>query len=165
MTAVAAAADNDGDTLDKIAPKDFDLSTNDNDENDDDDHAHDAAESPNERWTRRRWLSVLAWIFYDCGNSTYPTTVASVFLPLYYKNTLAATLDSNTASVSFSLTVTLVLIIQALVAPIMGAFADSRYARKPILAAAAALGIFATLLFFFMQGNMWIPTLVLYVCN
>src|SRR5262245_61849848 len=95
-----------------------------------------AADSPPERAYRRR---IFAWSIYDWADHAYITTTSSTFFPPYFVAIAApafmvagqaATSEAakaaarDQASNIFALTVSLSLFIAALLAPVIGTYAD-----------------------------------------
>jgi UMF1 family MFS transporter len=96
----------------------------------------------------KQWKRILAWSFYDFGNSAFATTVIAGFFPIFF-NVTESTFKLGLAN---SLSGILVVIF----APVLGAMADRGGARKRFLAAFAAMGsAMAIALFFVGQGN-WV---------
>lgn len=86
-----------------------------------------------------------AWALYDWANSAFVTTVVTAVFPVYFSAVAAAGLPPAAATVRFATASTVALVLVALVAPFAGAAADRAPLKKPLLGAAAALGIAATL--------------------
>ena len=91
---------------------------------------------------------VLSWCLYDWANSAFATTVMAAVLPVYYSQVAGVNLPGNTATVYWGYTVTIALVISALLAPVMGAIADYSGIKKRLLLSFAALGILATALLY-----------------
>ncbi len=135
------------------------------------DHITDIAE---EQGYRRR---ILSWSLYDWANHAYITTTATTFFPPYFlaiatpvflkagsgqAAEAAQSLARDTASNVFAFTVALALFTAAILAPIIGTYADLTDKRKRILLRiTVAGGILASSMFWLTTG-MWIPALVLY---
>jgi MFS transporter, UMF1 family len=132
--------------------------------------AADAAE----RTYRRR---VFAWTWYDWADHAYITSTASTFFPPYFvaiaapaflavgaatSDPAAAALARDTASNLYAFTVSIALFIAALLAPIIGAYADITGRRKRLLIAATVVGAAVSSLMFVLVTGMWLLGLVLY---
>lgn len=103
------------------------------------------------------------WYLYDWANSAYYTTVVTLFLGPY----LTALAKAGAGTDGFvhplgikvdprafwSYMVSLSVIAQVLVLPIVGAIADYGRKKKQALAAAAYLGASATMAMFFLTGS------------
>src|SRR5271157_4934444 len=95
------------------------------------------------RYNRR----VLSWAWYDWADHAYITTTASTFFPPYFvaiaapallaagqaASQPAQALARDTASNLYAFTVSLALFSAAIIAPILGAFADITGQRKRLL--------------------------------
>ena len=128
-----------------------------------------------ERSYRQR---ITAWSFYDWANHAYITTTASTFFPPYFiaiaapaflvvgkasGDPAAMALARDTASNIYAFTVSLALLIAAILAPIVGTLADITGRRKRYLIVATIFGsLFASLMFTLTTG-MWLSGLVLYI--
>ena len=110
---------------------------------------------------------IFGWAMYDWANSAFSTTVGTVFLGPYIA-TLAATAAEAYPDgfarffgipvapdsflpycISFSVG------LQVLFLPILGAIADYSHLRKRMMQIFASIGAVATLLMFFITGNIW----------
>lgn len=120
---------------------------------------------------------VLSWAWYDWADHAYITTTASTFFPPYFiaiaapaflaagassGDTAAMALARDTSSNIFALSVSLALLVAALIAPILGAFADITGRRKRLLVTTTiAASLFSSLMFILTTG-MWQMGLILY---
>ncbi len=110
---------------------------------------------------------IFGWAMYDWANSAFSTTVGTVFLGPYL-----ASLASEAAKVNPDGMVRLAGIpiapdsflpycvsfsvgMQVLFLPILGAIADYSHMRKQMMQLFAAIGAIATVLLFFVMGNLW----------
>lgn len=122
-------------------------------------------------------LLVLSWSLYDWADHAYITTTATTYFPPYYlaiaapvfmkagtglTDEAAQALSRDTASNIFAFTVAFALFVAAILAPIVGTYADITDQRKKLLVRITiAGGILASSMFLLTQG-MWMPALVLY---
>jgi UMF1 family MFS transporter len=86
----------------------------------------------------------VAWALYDCGNSAFSTTVMAGFFPLFFKQYWSAGASVVESTSHLGTANSLASVIVALMAPLLGAFADAGRAKKIWLAVFAALGSAAT---------------------
>lgn len=108
---------------------------------------------------------IRGWAMYDWANSAFSTTVAVVFLGPYLSSLVAAAagpdgqarfLGLPVAPDSFlPFCIAFSVVFQAGFLPILGAIADYSHRRKAMLQLFATLGAIATLLMFFVQGDLW----------
>lgn len=106
-----------------------------------------------------------AWVMYDWANSAFATTIIAAVLPVYYSQVAGATLPGNLATVYWGYTVSLALLIVAVLAPILGAIADFSGAKKRFLLVFAAMGIFFTALLYFVTTGDWLLASVLFILS
>jgi MFS transporter, UMF1 family len=137
--------------------------------------AENAPQTPEERLYRRR---IFSWSLYDVADHAYITTTASTFFSPYLiavaapillaagassSDEAAMALARDTASNIFALVVSLSLLISAVIAPVIGTYADITGRRKRILVIATVVGgIFASLMATIVTGT-WVWGLALYV--
>lgn len=104
------------------------------------------------------------WYFYDWAASAFSTTVGTVFLGPYLtdiaENAAAAGeritllgIIPVTAQSYVPYGVTLSVLIQVLLMPIVGAIADTSRSKKTVMGLFAYLGAFAVMAMFFLQGT------------
>ncbi len=120
---------------------------------------------------------VRAWAFYDWADHAYITTTASTFFPPYFiaiaapsflaagalaTDAVAQAHARDAASNTFAFAVSLALFVAAILAPLIGAYADIRGWRKRLLLVTTlAASAFSSLMFILVTG-MWVQGLVLY---
>src|SRR5271157_3526090 len=125
------------------------------------------------RYNRR----VLSWAWYDWANHAYITTTASTFFPPYFiiiatpaflvtgasaSDVVAQALARDTASNIFALTVSFALFVAAILAPLVGAFADISGLRKRLLVITTIAASLVSSLMFILVTGMWQMGLLLY---
>ena len=136
--------------------------------------ARGASEAQSERSYARR---VRAWSLYDWADHAYITTTASTFFPPYFiaiaapafllagqaaPDDSALALARVTASNVYAYTVSIALFVAALLAPIIGAYADITGRRKRLLVAVTVLGGVLASLMFTLSTGAWQLALLLY---
>jgi len=106
---------------------------------------------------RQRKLSKEAWrwAFYDWANSAFATTVMAGFFPIFFKSYWAADLTDAESTFVIGSANSIVGLLIAISAPIMGAFADAGNTKKKLLATFALLGIVSTGYLFFIPESSW----------
>ena len=120
----------------------------------------DAAKRPAER-------ERVGWYFYDWANSAFATTVVTVFLGPYLSDVAenAAGRTARTCTCSgvpiasgsvFAYTVSLSVILQVFVLPVVGAIADRSSHKKQLLALFAYIGAGATIAMVFLTGDRYL---------
>ena len=118
--------------------------------------------APDARRSRRR--EQRGWYFYDWANSAFSTTVLTVFLGPYLTNVAKAASAAGdpvtllgvipvTAESYFPYLVSVSVVLQILLMPIVGAMADIVRSKRLVMAVAAYTGAFAVMGMFFLQGT------------
>ena len=119
-----------------------------------------------------RKLSVqeFSWVLYDVGNSAY-TMLACSLIPIWFKALAVKEVSEGvaaegfltqvTATGAYSLVLSIVTIIIALLGPVLGALADRKETKKIFFTTTVAIGVVGCLL----NGAAWswILFLILYV--
>lgn len=107
--------------------------------------------------------SQLSWAFYDWANSAFATTVMAGFFPLFFKQYWSADTDATVSTFWLGLGNSAASLVILLMAPLLGALADSGGTHKRLLAFFAMIGIFATAGFFLVAQGAWPWAISLYV--
>jgi UMF1 family MFS transporter len=110
---------------------------------------------------------IFGWAMYDWANSAFSTTIATVFLGRYVASLARAAAEAaGTSTVSFfgipvapdsfyPYCISFSVGMQVLFLPILGAIADYSHLRKRMMQIFATLGALATILTFFVTGDLW----------
>ena len=85
-----------------------------------------------------------AWALYDWANSAFFTTVVAAVFPVYFSSVAAADLPPSVATAWYATMTTLALVLIAVCAPVLGAWADFAAIRKKLLAVFLGCGVCAT---------------------
>ena len=108
--------------------------------------------------------AIWSWALYDFANSAFTTLVITFIYATYFTKGIA--IDENTGTQQWSLAITLTAILVALLAPLLGAYADRTGTRKRFLFASTAIAIAGTaLLFFPQQGQILFALSVVVIAN
>jgi len=114
---------------------------------------------------------LFGWAMYDWANSAYITTVAVAVLPMYFAGVVVPAEgfviggSLFAAETLWGFMVSAAAFIVFMLAPVLGAIADYRSAKKLFLFAFCYLGVTsAVLLSFCGQGDVW-PTIVLFILS
>lgn len=107
----------------------------------------------------------VGWYFYDFANSAFATSVTTVFLGPYLTSVARAAADANglvyplgvgvRVGAYFPFLVSLSLLLQALLLPILGVIADYSARKKPMLLGFAYLGALATAALYGVRGSSY----------
>ncbi len=105
-----------------------------------------------------------AWVLYDVGNSAF-TMLACALIPIWFKSLAIGTapgqISSDNATAYYSLAISIVTIVVALLGPIIGAIADYKDMKKVCFTTAVALGVADCVLNGFAAG--WVFFIVLFI--
>ena len=103
-----------------------------------------------------------AWAMYDWANSAMVTTIVTAIFPIYFLSVAAAELAGDEAQARYSEATVIALATIAVLAPVLGALADIRAAKKRFLAAFALMGVLSVAGLFFVGHGEWKLGLVLF---
>ncbi|HZJ48103.1 MAG TPA: MFS transporter [Acidimicrobiia bacterium] len=107
-----------------------------------------------DREYRRR---VRAWSLYDWANSAFATTILAAVLPVYYSQVAGRTLGSAAQATAFwTATLSISLIIVAILSPILGTISDLKRGKKKFLAASILIGALGVSLLVFVGTGDWL---------
>ena len=109
-------------------------------------------------WYRDR--RILAWAMFDFANTPYVVLVATVGFSTYFKEVVAA--GARSGDFLWGMTGSISMIIVALSAPYMGAYADGAGAKRRLLIVYTAVTIIATALLFTVREGMVLWGLLLF---
>ncbi|PYM74592.1 MAG: MFS transporter, partial [Candidatus Rokuibacteriota bacterium] len=115
----------------------------------------------------------VSWYFYDWANSAFATTVVTVFLGPWLTTVTKAAADAAgfvhplgikiPAGSFFPYVISLSVLAQVLVLPVLGAVADYSHRKKQLLGFFAYLGAGATLGLYFVDGARYLQGGVLFL--
>jgi UMF1 family MFS transporter len=108
----------------------------------------------------------VGWYFYDWANSAFPTTVVTVFMGPYLKAIADRAADAHgnvhvlgatvAAGSLFPYTVSLSVLLQVVVLPVVGAITDRSSRTRQLLALFAYVGSAATIGMIFLTGDRYL---------
>ncbi|MEZ0396119.1 MAG: MFS transporter [Anaerolineales bacterium] len=104
---------------------------------------------------RQHKRAIRAWTMYDWANSVFATSVMAAILPVYYANVAVQSDQANTATVYWSFTTSIALLIVAFLGPILGAMADFLGAKKRMMSIFVFLGVTGTALLYLVGSGDW----------
>ena len=106
---------------------------------------------------------IWGWAMYDWANSAFATTVMAGFFPIFFKQYWSYGVDVNMSTARLGLGNAIASIVVAVMAPILGAMADSGSVRKKFLIFFAYLGVLMTASLFLINKGDWGWAIFLYV--
>lgn len=108
----------------------------------------------------------VGWYFYDWANSAFTTSVITVFIGPYLTSITRNAADSSGyiklfgieiyADALFGYVISLSVLLQVLILPIIGSIADKHQNKKLLLGIFAYLGATSTILLYFLKGNNYL---------
>ncbi|MFZ0391351.1 MAG: MFS transporter [Calditrichia bacterium] len=107
--------------------------------------------------------TIFGWTLYDWANSAFATTIMAAVLPVFYSTVAAGRLPANIASSYWGYTNTIAMLAVAFSAPVLGAIADFKTAKKKFLGVFAAAGILGSILLGFVGQGQWMLASAFYV--
>jgi len=107
--------------------------------------------------------AVWGWAMYDWANSAFATTVMAGFFPIFFKQFWSSGADVNMSTARLGFGNAIAGIFVALLAPVLGAIADSGSVRKKFLIFFAYLGVLITASLFLIQKGDWGWAIFIYV--
>jgi UMF1 family MFS transporter len=102
---------------------------------------------------------------YDWANSAYQTTIVAAVFPIYFSQVASAGMDENLRSWWFSVSKVVAIFATAIIAPILGALADARPLKKPLLGWFLGIGVASTAAMYYIREGDWQLALTLSVIS
>ena len=99
---------------------------------------------------------------YDWANSAFATTVMAGFFPIFFKSYWASDLSDAESTFAIGSVNSLVGLLIAFSAPVLGAFADAGDSKRKFLFSFAFLGIITTGYLFFIPDSSWKLAVIVY---
>ena len=106
--------------------------------------------------------SAWSWALYDWANSAFATTLMAGFFPIFFKSYWASDLSDAESTFAIGSVNSLVGLLIAFSAPILGAFADAGDSKRKFLFSFIFLGIIATGYLFFIPESSWKLAVIFY---
>ncbi len=107
-----------------------------------------------------------AWCLYDFANSSFTTLIITVAYSIYFVQVVAADLGGATAERVWFWGYAISMLVVALLSPPLGALADARAIKRPLLIASTLLCVACTALLAFVErGDIWLGLLLFGLAN
>jgi MFS transporter, UMF1 family len=107
-----------------------------------------------------------AWAMYDWANSAFVTTVMAAVFPEFFVRVAASGVEREAALGYYGTATTLSIVVAAIISPILGALADYRAVKKPVLGVFAGIGVTACILMFLIHhGDLYLAMALFAVAN
>ena len=102
-----------------------------------------------------------SWILYDVANSAFILIVVTTIMPIFFSSVAASGIAPNRATALWGYTNTIASVFLALLAPILGSFADQKGMKKRLFLIFLGTGIVVTFLFATIGEGMIAYTMVI----
>jgi UMF1 family MFS transporter len=106
-----------------------------------------------------------AWAMYDWAISSMQTTIMTAVFPIFFMKVAAAGMSETDGGAAYSWAKTISAVLIAVLAPILGAIADYKAAKKRFLVGFMLLGVTATACMFFISRGQLLLASVLFVLS
>jgi UMF1 family MFS transporter len=107
-----------------------------------------------------------AWCLYDFANSSFATLIVTVAYSVYFVQVVAGDLGGATAERLWFWGYAVSMLIVALLSPLLGALADARAIKRPMLIGSTLVCVACTALLFFVErGDVRLGLLLLALAN
>jgi len=106
-----------------------------------------------------------AWAMYDWANSAFQSTVITAVFPPFFSSFAAAGLPPAIATARFAWATTIAVTITAVLGPILGAIADYRAIKKPMLALFVGIGVITTMMMGTIGRGEWSYAALLFMVS
>ncbi|MDX1404385.1 MAG: MFS transporter [Woeseiaceae bacterium] len=116
---------------------------------------------PDDKFLNRQSI---AWAVYDCGNSGFALSVLAVLFPLFLGVYWSAGDPGAAVTSRLTWATAVASVVVCIIAPVIGAIADSGGIRKKMLFAFAAFGAASTAGLSVVGEGGWQAALVLFAC-
>ena len=106
-----------------------------------------------------------AWAMYDFGISAMQTTITTAVFPIFFVKVAGANLAGSGGAQWWANANTIGAVMIAILAPILGALADFKAAKKKFLIGFLLLGVSATAAMFFISQGQILFAAVIYILS
>ncbi|MGN0907958.1 MAG: MFS transporter [Bullifex sp.] len=106
---------------------------------------------------------IISWSLYDWANSAFATTVMAAFFPIFFSAYWSLGQDASVSTFFLGIANSAASLVVAVMAPFLGAIADSGSYRKKFLIFFAFLGAVMTSCLWLLSSGQWGLAILLYV--
>ncbi|MBZ4683873.1 MAG: major facilitator superfamily permease [Fusobacteriales bacterium] len=104
-----------------------------------------------------------SWITYDIANSAFTLILITTIMPIFFKDFVSKGVDSAISTANWGYANSLASLILALIAPILGTFADYKGYKKRFFSVFLLIGLLSTLLLITINQGEWIKCIIFFV--
>jgi UMF1 family MFS transporter len=106
---------------------------------------------------------VISWALYDWANSAFATTVIAGFFPIFFKQYWSVGSSPTESTFRLGAANSAASLVIVILAPVLGAIADSGGTKKRFLMFFALMGVVMTGALYFVTEGSWATAVLLYV--
>ena len=106
---------------------------------------------------------IISWSLYDWANSAFATTVMAAFFPIFFSEYWSLGQDASVSTFFLGIANSTASLVVAVMAPFLGAIADSGSYRKKFLIFFAFLGALMTSCLWLLKSGQWGLAILFYV--
>lgn len=106
---------------------------------------------------------ILSWALYDWANSAFATTILAAFFPAFYKQFWSTGVSATTSTFQLGAGHSIASMIMVIMAPLLGAIADTGAARKRFLGFFALLGIAMSAALYSIAEGEWLLAIAVFI--
>ena len=107
--------------------------------------------------------AIVSWALYDWANSAFATTVMAAFFSIFFSSYWSLDQDSSVTTFWLGVANSVESLIVAILAPMLGAIADSGSYRKKFLVFFAFLGALLTGCLGMIHAGAWVAAMFVYI--
>ncbi len=107
--------------------------------------------------------SIVSWALYDWANSAFATTVMAAFFSIFFSSYWSLDQDSSVTTFWLGIANSLESLVVAILAPVLGAVADSGGYRKRFLVFFSFLGALLTGTLAMVHAGAWLAAMFVYI--
>jgi UMF1 family MFS transporter len=104
-----------------------------------------------------------SWILYDVANSAFVLVIVTTIMPIFFKDIAAFNVDNATSTAYWGFANSTASIILAILAPVLGVFADLKDKKKKFFTLFFVIGLIFTLALPAIGQGDWILCIFLFV--
>ncbi len=105
-----------------------------------------------------------SWILYDVANSAFVLIVVTTVMPVFFKDVASRGIADAVSTANWGFANSAASLVLAVLAPIMGTFADYKGMKKRFFTGFLIIGIVFTLLLTSVNPGQWLKCLLIFVC-
>lgn len=105
----------------------------------------------------------ISWILYDVGNSAFVLIIVTTIMPVFFKDIASKGIPDVISTANWGFANSAASLVLALLAPVLGAFADYKGKKIKFFSTFLSLGVVFTLLLVLAGKGQWILCMILFI--